>query len=170
MKKYALNPNELYETIMITIFYMILLAAILVMSLVEKIDSISAFLIFLCFISFLIISIIAFALRYIRKYSGYFYIQDNQLFVVKNRKKRVIKIEDIKFIELKYHLRKRLKRGVSDKTHLFEFLIKLKSDKTFIPYLITNSALYEILELYGVRFLPEYLLKTLKKTVKNQVV
>ena len=64
---------------------------------------------------------------------------------------------------MKRYLRERLKRGVSDKSNKYQFLIKLKNDKNFIPYLITNSVMYEILEPYNVHFLPKDYVEMIKQ-------
>ena len=99
---------------------------------------------------------------YIKKYSGYFYIEDDSLILMKHRKTTVT-INSIENVRLKRYLRERLKRGVSDKSNKYQFLIKLKNDKNFIPYLITNSVMYEILEPYNVHFLPKDYVEMIKQ-------
>ena len=100
---------------------------------------------------------------YIKKYSGYFYIEDDSLILMKHRKKITVTINSIENVRLKRYLRERLKRGVSDKSNKYQFLIKLKNDKNFIPYLITNSVMYEILEPYNVHFLPKDYVEMIKQ-------
>ena len=157
MKKQYFNPNERSSGIAGIILMAIILIASLIVSIREAVIcsyDISKIWIFLAIISFPVISIMFFLL-YIKRYSGYFYIENDYLILVEGRKELEIKIEDIDVIRLTHYPRYRRYKSFSKETpYQYRFSIKVKHEKTCIPILITNSILYDILEPYKVKFRP----------------
>lgn len=165
MKKHYFNPNERFFGILSMIILMVTIIALSISAFIEIINhsfETSKLWIILAIFTLPIMLLIA-CIVYIKKYSGYFYIEDDSLILMKHRKKITVTINSIENVRLKRYLRERLKRGVSDKSNKYQFLIKLKNDKNFIPYLITNSVMYEILEPYNVHFLPKDYVEMIKQ-------
>ncbi len=111
----------------------------------------------------LIISIV-----YIVKFSGYFYIENDNLILVKGKQSLILKIEDIDVIKLEHFVRPNRGVGKSRKEKAIQFLIKMKNEKTTLPFFITNSMLYKILEPYNVRFRPKEFIEYIEKDLSNR--
>lgn len=169
-KRYAFNPSEKAATIIAVIIFSILWTGVLIFGYIRSPEAfaITNFWEVLGVIIMIIALILIMPIVYIIKFSGYFYIENDELILAKGKRSLIVKIEDIDIIKLEHFVR--LNRGVgkSRKENAIQFLIKMKNEKTTLPFLITNSMLYKALEPYNVRFRPKEFIECIEKDLSSR--
>ena len=169
-KRYAFNPSEKVGFLLAIIVLSVLWLGVLIFGYIKSSEAfaISNFWQALGVIIIIIAPILIMPIVYIIKFSGYFYIENNELILVKGKHSLIVKIEDIDIIKLEHFVR--LNRGVgkSRKENAIQFLKKIKNEKTTLPFLITNSMLYKALESYNVRFRPKEFIEYIEKDLSNR--
>ena len=171
MKKYPFNPTGKFGMIAATIVISFMTVGATVFGYIQTPELFlgsSAF--GMIFATCLIPGVLLLVLfiDYLIKDSGYFYIKNDDLILVKNRRELILKIEDIDIIKLKYQERYKSGRGSRGlKGNDIQFLIKMKGEKNTLPFFITNSMLYKILEPYNVRFRPKDFIPVIEKDLNE---
>ncbi|MBQ4510692.1 MAG: hypothetical protein II984_08215 [Clostridia bacterium] len=171
MKKYPFNPTGKFGIIMATFITIFMTVGAIVFGYIQTSELFlgsSAF--GMIFATCLIPGVLLLVLfiDYLIKDSGYFYIKNDDLILVKNRRELILKIEDIDIIKLKYQERYKSGRGSRGlKGNDIQFLIKMKDEKNTLPFFITNSMLYKILEPYNVRFRPKDFIEDIERDLND---
>lgn len=169
-KKYPFNPSEKVGFLLAVIVLSVLWLGVLIFGYIKSPEAfdISNFWQALGVIIMIIAPILIISIVYIIKLSGYFYIENNELILVKGKRSLIVKIEDIDVIKLEHFVRPNRGVGKSRKENAIQFLIKMKNEKTTLPFLITNSMLYKVLEPYNVRFRPKEFIEYIEKDLSNR--
>ena len=172
MKKYSCNPNEKFGFISGLIMWSVFSLFMLVVAVLDLTDGnfdFSELWVAVGTILVILGVIVFYSIWYIKKYSGYFYIDNNNLVIVKGKKSQTVNIESIRQIRLKPFVRGgaswRVIRNFQDNEH--QFLIMIKDVKEPVPFFITNSKLYKVLEPYNIRYYPQEFLESIKDELKN---
>ena len=172
MKKYSCNPNEKFYFILVLIMLLVFLLFMLVVAVLDLTDGNFDFSELWAAVGTILVIlgvIVFYSIWYIKKYSGYFYIDNNNLVIVKGKKSQTVNIESIRQIRLKPFVRGGLSRGAprGSEDNKYQFLIMIKDVKEPVPFFITNSKLYKVLEPHNIRYYPQDFLERIKNELKN---
>ena len=161
MKKYFFNPYDIFISIIIISFSLILIGFLTIMLIFDLYlfpsndmslsleILVSIIILYLIFLTTLILGLL-----YINKYKGYIYPRDDHILLKKGKK--IVKVEpnNIKWIEIKHDLRSGLKKGFG-KNERLRFSIRLYNEKENLDFIITNNIILDIIKKYNVRIMPD---------------
>lgn len=154
MKKYYLNPADIIVGtvfLSLSVIPMIVLMIFMILNIPSNTEQIiSAIVMFIA-----LIVILLFGLIYLRKYSGYLYLDDKRMVLKKSKKQVSVNISDIRWIELKSDVRGMGKGGISPQKG-FRYFIRLKDQKTDLDFIITNKIILEIIKKNNIRIMPDW--------------
>jgi hypothetical protein len=153
MKKYYLNPQDIF----ISVFLMLLTGGLFVTILISTIINISKqsvdLGIAIVFLSIPLLLMIP-QICYINKYCGYMVWDDNRLIFKKGKKQKEVEISNIRWIELRYDYRGGSKGRIGNEKN-FRFFIRLNNQKENLDFVITNQIILDIIKKYNIRIMPD---------------
>jgi hypothetical protein len=154
MKKYHLNPNDVF----LSIFGILLVGGAFIVLIVfsiinaESINFSNLWMV-IVFLLFTLLLMTPFVYHW-NKYCGYIYVNDNHLVLRKGKKEETIAISNIRWIELKYDTRSGSKGGIG-KEKDFRFSIRLNDKKEDLDFIITNQIILDIIRKHNIRIMPD---------------
>ena len=154
MKKYYLNPNDVF----VSIFGMLLTGGAFIALIIfsffngESINLSNLWII----IAFLLFSLLLMApfVYHLNKFCGYMYVDDDCLILKKGKKQTTIEVSNIRWIELKYDTRG-VNGGIGQQKD-FRFSIRLNNHKQDLDFIITNQIILDVIKKHNIRIMPDY--------------
>jgi hypothetical protein len=154
MKKYYLNPNDIFLSILGVLLAGGAFIVLIIGSVINGENvNISNIWIVLAFLLFTLLLMVPFAYN-LNKYGGYMYVDDSRLILKKGKKQAIIEISDIRWIELTYDFRNGRKGEIGQEKD-FRFSIRLNNQKRDLDFIITNQIILDIIKKHNIRIMPD---------------
>ena len=155
IKKLLLNPTDTLLGIIFLILYNTFVIFFIIASAIDLIhmhafsENIFVFMV----VCFLLLIPNIFIIRYIYKYFGRLYLLEDCFILKKGKHQMRVNISDIKWIELKRDTRTSVHKGVTTKAKWI-YRIRLNNCKEDLDFLITNTAMIDLIETNNLRIMP----------------
>ena len=154
MKKYHLNPNDIFLSILGILLVGGSFIVLMIGSVINgETINVSNIWIVVAFLLFALLLMSPFVYN-LNKYRGYMYIDDSRLILKKGKKQATIEISNIRWVELKYDIRNGIK-GRIGKEKDFRFSIRLNNQKRDLDFIITNQIILDIIKKHNIRIMPD---------------
>ena len=155
MKKYYLNPNDIFTSIFAMFLVGGAFIALIIFSIINgetiNISNISSVIV----LFLLTLLLMAPFIYNLNKYCGYMYVDDTRFILKRKKEQTVIEISDIRWIELKYDIRCRGGgKGIAPKKD-FRFSIRLNNHKQDLDFIITNQIILDMIKKHNIRIMPD---------------
>ena len=156
MKKYFLNPYDVFLGIFILLLLGIELILCVVFTIIDitKSPTHNGSIIVLILLYLLPISFGVYFAHYLYKYSGYLYWKNDVFTLKKGRRKLQFNVSDIRWIELQHDLRGASARVITSRRR-WKFSIRLHGKKENLNFIITNNIIIDIIQKYQIRIMPD---------------